>query len=555
MGLRGPGAGRRKAAASTLQERPRKRRFPWKKKGLSLAERVIAFLQWLPITKGKMLGKRMRLLPSQREFILSTFAESRGRPTVSLAILSEPKGNGKTGLIAGVCLAALFGPLAEERGAVYAASIDRGKAAMLYLEMVAVIRRVPEFEARCNIVDFHKRIVVDDDGKEGAGSTFEALSADARRSQGLAPTLWAYDEAGEAPDDALLKVLLESEGKRRHTWGIVLSTQADSDEHFLSKLIDDAATETDPSVYLQLHTAPPDADPWSEETIRLANPAFGTFLDAEALFTSRDRARRMPSFEPSYRRMRLNQRADSRPENRLIQVAEWKALATPVDREKLKGRACFGGLDLSGKHDLTALELVFPTDDPDPDFDVLSVFFTPLGQLENRSAQEQTRFREWIAAGFIIGINGPTIRYADVAAELARLNAEFDIKSIGFDRYRIDDLKPELAECGVELPLEPFGQGFVSMGPAIERFAELALSGKIRHGGHPVLTAAVANAVTDSDPAGNLKIDKPKSNGRGPVRVDGAVALVMALQQAARYQPPPPKPSLKGFLADPIMVI
>ncbi len=555
MGLRGPGAGRRKAAASTLHERHRKRRYPWKKNGLSLAERVISFLQWLPVTKGKMLGKRMRLLPSQRDFILSTFAESRGRPTVSLAILSEPKGNGKTGLIAGVCLAALFGPLAEERGAVYAASIDRGKAGILYAEMVAVIRRVPEFEARCNVVDFHKRIVIDDDGEDGAGSTFEALSADARRSQGLAPTLWAYDEAGEAPDDALLKVLLESEGKRRHTWGIVLSTQADSDEHFLSKLIDDAATESDPSVYLQLHTAPLDADPWSEETIRLANPAFGTFLDDEALFKSRDRARRMPSFEPSYRRLRLNQRADSRPENRLIQVAEWRALAIPVDREKLKGRACFGGLDLSGKHDLTALELVFPTDDPDPDFDVISVFFTPLGQLENRSAQEQIRFREWIAAGHIIGINGPTIRYADVAAELARLNAEFDIKSIGFDRYRIDDLKPELADYGLELPLEPFGQGFVSMGPAIEKFAELALSGKIRHGGHPVLTAAVANAITDSDPAGNLKIDKPKSNGRGPVRVDGAVALVMALQQAARYQPPPKKPSLEGFLRRPIMVI
>lgn len=549
MGARGPGASRQKAARAQLSE-TKPRRLPWKRKGLTKAEQVIAFLQWLPITKGRLRGKRMRLLPSQREFIEAVFSEV-GKTRVSLAILSEPKGNGKSGLIAGVCLAALLGPLSEERGAVYSASIDRGKAGVIFEEIKAIILRVPEFAARVNIVDFHKRIhVLDGDGFD---STFEALSADARRAQGLSPTLWAYDEAGEAPDDALMKVLLESEGKRDHTLGIVLSTQADSDEHFLSRMIDDAATGVDPSIYLQLHAAPPDADPFEDETIKAANPAWGKFLDLEAVRKSRDRARRMPSFEPSYRRLRLNQRADSNPESRLIQVTEWKALAAPVDRAALRGRPCFGGLDLSGKTDLTAFVLVFPGDNDD--FDVLPFFWTPEGQLDKRPTSEATRFREWISAGYMTAIPGATIRYSHVAVQMAALAEEFDIRSVGFDRYRIDDLKPELEDAGAEIPLEPFGQGYVSMGPAIERFAELALSGKLRHGGHPVLTSTVANAITVSDPAGNLKVDKDKSNGRGPVRVDGAVATVMALQVASRYEPPPPKPSLQGFLRKPIMVI
>lgn len=552
MGLRGRGAARQRAARE--QASGRTRRLPWKQKGLTRAERMIRFLQWLPITKGRLRGKRMRLLPEQREFVERVFAEdARGRRPISLAVLSEPKGNGKSALVAGICLAALLGPEAEPRGAVYSASIDRGKAGIIYEEMRAIILAVPEFASRVNIIDFTKKFVVlEGDGED---STFEALSADARRSQGLAPTLWAYDELGEAPDDALLKVLMESEGKRNHTLGIVLSTQADSDDHPLSVLIDDALTGADSSVYLQLHAAPPEADPFADETIKAANPASGKFLDLDAVLKSRDRARRMPSFEPAYRRLRLNQRADSNPEDRLVQVAVWKENAAPVDRAKLKGRACFGGLDLSGKHDLTSLVLVFPTDGDDPDFDILPFFWTPKGQLENRTQQEAKRFKQWIDAGHLTALDGATIRYDAVAAQMADLAAEFDIKLVGFDRYRIDDLKPELEDRNVEIPFEPFGQGFVSMGPAVERFAELALSGKLRHGAHPVLTAAVSNAITVSDPAGNLKIDKPKSNRRGPVRVDGAVALVMALQVASRYEPPAPKPSLDGFLKKPVMVI
>ncbi|HEV7344548.1 MAG TPA: terminase TerL endonuclease subunit [Devosia sp.] len=552
MPLRGPGAGRQKAAAAQLDEQKRPRRLPWKKKGLSLAEQVIAFLQWLPITKGRLAGKRMRLLPSQREFIFATFeTDRRGNRPIALSILSEPKGNGKSGLCAGIALAYLLGPLAEERGAVYAASIDRGKAGILYDEVKAIILRVPEFAARVNIIDFSKRIVVLEG--DGFDATFEALSADARRSQGLSPTCWLYDEAGESPDDGLAKVLLESEGKRKHTLGIILSTQADSDDHWLSKLIDSAITGDQPGTYLQLHAAPVDADPWADETIRLANPAHGVFLDMAALLKSRDRAKSMPSFEPSYRRLRLNQRADSNPEDRLIQAATWKELALPVDREKLRGRVCFGGLDLSGKHDLTTLVLAFPDDAGN--FDLLPIFWTPEGQLNQRTNAEAARFKEWIAAGHMIAVPGATVRYDHVAAHMAALAKEFDINMVGFDRYRIDDLKPELDDAGAEIPLEQFGQGFVSMGPAVERFAEVALSGKLRHGGHPVLTAAVANAITVSDAAGNLKIDKGRSNGRGPVRVDGAVSMVMALQVAARYQPPPPKPSLDGFLKSPVMVI
>ena len=75
----------------------RKRRLPWQRKGLSRVERVIAFLEDLPITKGIKIGTKLKLLPGQRRFIEAVY----GSTEVRLAVRSEPRGNGKTGLVAG----------------------------------------------------------------------------------------------------------------------------------------------------------------------------------------------------------------------------------------------------------------------------------------------------------------------------------------------------------------------------------------------------------------------------------------------------------------------
>jgi phage terminase large subunit-like protein len=548
MPLRGPGAARQRAAAD--KAKTRRRWLPWRKKGLSRAERVIAFLEFLPITKGIRAGRRMRLLPDQKDFIRKVY---RDRPRVRLGIDSKPRGNGKTGMTAGLALAHLLGPEAEPRGEVYSAAVDRTQSAKLFAEMEAIILAVPEFAARANIQRFHKRIEVLEG--DGTGSIYEALSSDARKGNSLAPSLWIYDELAQVADTELLDNLETAQGKRARSLGLIISTQAESDDHRLSQMIDDGLSGVDPSIVVHLLAAPDDADPFDEAVIRSVNPALGIYLNEEDVFGDARKARRMPAFEPRYRNRRLNQRVHSDSESRLFTLSVWKECALAVNRAALKGRRCFGGLDLSGKDDLTALVLVFPSDDPEPVYDVLPIFWTPEGQLGQRVAVEQERFRQWIAAGHLTAIPGPTIRTGFVAAELARLATEFDIEAIAYDRWRIDDFKQDLADADCPVPLEPRGQGFKDAGPDIEVFVELALTGRLRHGAHPVLTAAVSNAITLSDPAGNMKIDKPRGNARGPVRVDGAVALAMALGLASRFTPPPPKPSIAGMLKCPIMII
>ena len=105
----------------------------WKRKR-SRVHRVIAFLESMPITKGILAGKKMKLLPGQRRFIEAVYGRvaADGRRQIRIAIKSEPRGNGKTGLLAGLALAHLLGPECEPRGEVYSAAYNKLQAALIF---------------------------------------------------------------------------------------------------------------------------------------------------------------------------------------------------------------------------------------------------------------------------------------------------------------------------------------------------------------------------------------------------------------------------------------
>jgi phage terminase large subunit-like protein len=487
--------------------------LPWKKRGLSRVAKVIAFLEWLPITKGVLAGTKMKLLPEQREFIEAVYGGD-----VRVAVLSEPRGNGKTGLLSGLALCSLLGPEAEPRGEVYSCAIDRAQAALLFAEMEAIIIAVPEFDARCNIIRFHKRIEVD--AGDGAGSIYEALSADARRAHGLAPSLWIYDELAQAKNRELLDNLTTAMGKRKRSLGMVISTQAPRDDHPLSELIDDGLNRADPGVYVRLIAAPDDADPFDPEVIRACNPAVGHFLQLDELLRQSEQAKRMPSFESRFRNLRLNQRIAA--DVGFISPTVWKSCSRdPWEQAFESGRVRIG-LDLSARQDLTALVC---TAQFKHQLHVRADFFAPSEGIEERAKRDRAPYDLWAQQGYITATRGASVDYEAVALRLSELCHKYNVEAVMFDRWRIDVLKTELERLGVDLPLMPFGQGFKDMSPALDTLEAELLNGRVRHGNNPVLTMCAANSVVDADAAGNRKLNKAKSTGR----IDGMVALAMTM--------------------------
>jgi phage terminase large subunit-like protein len=299
----------------------------------------------------------------------------------------------------------------------------------------------------------------------------------------------------------------------------------------MSELVDyglkvQAGEVEDASFHLTLFTAPPDADPWSLETWRLANPALGDFRSLEDVERMAAQAQAMPAREASFRNLILNQRVDA--EDAFITRPVWAACAGAL--RPLDGRPVWAGLDLGGARDLSALVMAFR--DEDGAFDLVPVVWVP-GDLAAREAEERAPYRAWAKAGHLRATGGKTTDPRIIARDLAELHGRHGFQAVAFDRWRIDDLRRELDSLGADVPLVPHGQGFRDMSPAVDELERLVAEGMIRHAGHPVLTMAAANAVVTRDPAGARKLAKDRSTGR----IDALVAAAMALN-AARRQPP-----------------
>ncbi|MEJ7746067.1 MAG: terminase TerL endonuclease subunit [Luteimonas sp.] len=290
-------------------------------------------------------------------------------------------------------------------------------------------------------------------------------------------------------------------------------------------LIDDAKAKGDPRTKLFLYTAPESADPFAEATIKLANPAFGDFQNASEVRDQAESARRMPSRESAYRNLILNQRVNMT--NPFVSRSVWDACGGEVDPEAFEKGDVFVGLDLSMRNDLTAAVAV--AKDADGVWQVECHFFAPQVGVSDRAHKDRAPYDVWARDGFITLTPGASVDYGFVAEWLAEFCSTRNVVSVRFDRWRIDVLKAELARIGADLPLEPFGQGFRDMTPALDAVEAELTNDNIRHGGNPVLTMCAANAVATRDAAGNRKLDKSKATGR----IDGMVALAMAMGAAS----------------------
>lgn len=440
---------------------------------MTRAEAIIEFVhRYCLVPDGAQVGQPLVLAQFQQDFIRAVYDNDHG---TRRAYLSIARKCGKTGLIAALLLAHLVGPEARQNAQLVSGAMSREQAALVFNLASKMVQLSGKLSGIVRIVPSGKRLI-----GLPLNTEFRALAADGRTAHGLSPVLAILDEVGQVrgPQSDFVDAIVTSQGAHADPLLLVISTQAASDADLLSVWLDDAQSSNDPRIVSHVYTAPEGCELLDESAWQAANPALGIFRSRDDLAEQMKQAQRMPSAENMARNLLLNQRVST--ESPFVSPAVWGGCGGEV--APFDGPV-YAGLDLSARTDLTALVLVVQVEGV---WQVQPHFWTPQQGLGERARRDRTDYETWARQGFLRTTPGASVDYAHVAADIAELVADLDLRAVAFDRWRMDVLQAELDRLGVVLPLVPFGQGFKDMSPALDTLEVELLNQRIAHGGHPV---------------------------------------------------------------------
>ncbi len=480
---------------------------------MTRGEAVIAFIEaFCPVPEGKSVGKPLKLMEFQREFILDVYDNPKG---TSRAYLSVARKNGKSALIAGILLAHIAGPEAKTNSQIISGARSRDQAALVFKLAEKMVRLSPDLSKVVKIVPSQKSLV-----GLARNVEYKAISAEAGTAHGLSPVLAILDEVGQVrgQQDSFIEAIETAQGAYDDPLLIAISTQAATDGDLFSIWLDDAKNAKDKRIVSHVYTAPEDCEVTDRKAWKAANPALGEFRGLKDMEDFAKQAARLPAKENSFRWLYLNQRIEAT--SPFLNRSEWEANKAAPEIEP--GMTCYAGLDLSASRDLTAFVMAFPVDGT---YHITGQFFLPSEGIREKAQSEKVPYDLWAEQGYLTLVDGPVIDPAVVARAVAEASADYGINLLAYDRWRIHDFQRELEAIGAQVAMTPFGQGFKDMAPAVDKLERLVAERKLRHGGNPILNMCAANAVADRDPAGNRKLNKKNSVGK----IDGLVALAMAL--------------------------
>lgn len=478
--------------------------------GKSRGELVAEFIEtYCLIPSGEQVGKPMRLEDFQRKFILEVYDNPF---STRRAYLSIARKNGKTGLIASLVLAHLVGPEAKLNTQIVSGAQSRDQAGIVFDLAHKMIQLSEKLSGLVRVVPSTKKLIGLRRNVE-----YRALSAEGKTAYGLSPILAILDEVGqiEGPRDKFVSAITTSQGAYSNPLLIAISTQAPNDADMFSRWLD---APDDPRVVRHVYQAPKDCPLDDRKAWFAANPALGKFKALEDLESEAKLAIAIPTNEPEFRNLSLNQRVESA--SAFVARSVWQSNGEPP--ASLDGKKVWCGLDLAEVQDLTAFVMVAE------DGSVVPIFWLPKVGLSKKAEKDLVPYDLWEKQGFLQTTPGRAVEYEYVANYLRDIFDRCSVQAVGFDRYNMRHLKPWLVKAGFseqEVGLfEEFGQGTASMTPALRELEVKLVNGQLKHGNHPILNWCSDNAVVEGK-SGARKFSKEMSRGR----IDGMTALAMAV--------------------------
>ena len=407
---------------------------------------------------------------------LEPFQEQIARVALSSSesLFLLPRGAGKTTLMAAL---ALYELLTAPEPAVYCAAASRDQALILF---EAAKKMADRGELGFEMTLREMRV---------PGGHLRVLSADARKLQGLTPSLAVVDELHAHADESVYLALRTAAAKQPGSRLVTISTAGPSADTPLGRLRARALAQPDvttcgaltvakgPRLSMLEWSVPEDADISDMAVVKAANPQ--SWLDEGAL---QGQYEAVP--EIAFRRYHANQWAGA--EAGWLPPGAWQACVGEPAFED--GERVWVGVDLGGEWSDSAV-----------------CWVNEAGHV-----------------GCYIGSGEEAIM--EVAGLVEELAERYSLVEVGFDPWRSGVLAQQLAERGV--PVTHFPMTDTRTIPASARLHQAIVDGDLVLPDDRKLAEHAANALAKQSRRG-WRIDKPgRSQSSG--NIDGVVALMVA---------------------------
>ena len=503
------------------------------------AKRAIDFIQLLEHTKGEFANRslhsdiKLKLQPWQQFLVWSMegWRNKEGFRRFTRAYIEVARKNGKSSLAAALANYHFFADSPREIGPeIYFAATKQQQAAISWEEAERQIRRNAMLREMAQTYKSKKHVVI-----PATAAIMRPLGRDSKTEDGLNPSFAVIDEYHAHPDAGIIDVIESGMGARKQPLIVIITTAGTNytgpcfEEHeHLKKMLEGSIPAVD-NFFGIIYTLD-ENDDWKNPKVWIkANPNLGVSVDKTRLAEQISLAASSTTKITNIKTKRLNLWCKS--VLGWITHAAWeKCGAEKYTENDLKGRPCYGGMDLSSTQDITAISLSFPPQSEGEPYKHIYRFYIPEELAAEKEGMDKVPYRVWIDEGFIIATPGNVIDYDWIEQDIFSMAATYEIQEFCFDPFHAQEIVNHLSTAGINMI--PIQQGYRMMSPMCDSFEKRVLSQEMAHGNNPVMRWMISCVELKSDRQGNVMPMKPRRGSTGK-RIDGVVANVMSLGRAS----------------------
>lgn len=251
---------------------------PFRHLARNRAERAIKWIErYCTVPSGRGQGKRYKLRRHHRRAIRRALSD----PDTLAAVISAPRGWGKSGLLAPLLVWALF----DQEGAQVVSAASSMRTAMIPMaRAMRIVELEPALREHCLL--FYNAAAPQVEIPHRGAQLFP-VPADARNIVGLSPTFVLVDELSMVASRDVYDILVSSLGKAEGgilvaigTPGLTGTQDSTGQANVMWELRQAVASDEPPPglVYIEWSADPAD-DPADPKTWKRANPSVGDLLD------------------------------------------------------------------------------------------------------------------------------------------------------------------------------------------------------------------------------------------------------------------------------------